>query len=244
MGTVPDTSLNEMRALSSTPKNAFASKDKCNLMVGATGGIERETAQVCAYFLAPPSSSSTRNIQVPSPIATTQSRGDAWSFMRGVTDRSAIKSVITESRDLDGAIRLAGYPGGDAVDSFSPFQGLELSLDFRSLTAIAEQQCAKLFLFNIGTPWVEIRSTGTIGTPPVRTPSSKCCSHLHLIRAFEEFGLDLLHESLVHGPWHFSIGQEGGAVGVMSLLEASDQIAGSHRGAPPIPGEDPSLCRP
>ena len=55
-------------------------------------------------------------------------------------------------------------------------------------------------------------------------------SHINLIRAFEESGLDLLHESLVHGPWHFSIGQEGGAVGVMSLLEASVQIAGSHRG--------------
>jgi 2-oxoisovalerate dehydrogenase E1 component len=54
--------------------------------------------------------------------------------------------------------------------------------------------------------------------------------HLHLIRAFEEAGLALLKENLVHGPWHCSAGQEGGAVGAMSVLKQSDQVAGSHRG--------------
>jgi 2-oxoisovalerate dehydrogenase E1 component len=53
---------------------------------------------------------------------------------------------------------------------------------------------------------------------------------LHLIRAFEETVLELASESLVHGPAHSSIGQEGGAVGSIIALRSSDGIAGSHRG--------------
>lgn len=53
---------------------------------------------------------------------------------------------------------------------------------------------------------------------------------LHLIRAFEEEVLELAGQGLVHGPAHSSIGQEGGAVGSMLSLRASDQINGSHRG--------------
>jgi len=53
--------------------------------------------------------------------------------------------------------------------------------------------------------------------------------HTYLIRAFEEAGVDLVKEKLVHGPWHVSIGQEGGAVGAMSLLRSTDQIAAAHR---------------
>lgn len=53
---------------------------------------------------------------------------------------------------------------------------------------------------------------------------------LHLIRAFEEAVLQLASESLVHGPAHSSIGQEGGAVGSIVGLRASDSINGSHRG--------------
>ena len=80
------------------------------------------------------------------------------------------------------------------------------------------------------TPWLEVRSDRDDWDSAGPDTALEMLSHINLIRAFEESGLDLLHESLVHGPWHFSIGQEGGAVGVMSLLEASDQIAGSHRG--------------
>jgi 2-oxoisovalerate dehydrogenase E1 component len=53
---------------------------------------------------------------------------------------------------------------------------------------------------------------------------------LHLIRAFEEAVLQLAGESLVHGPAHSSIGQEGGAVGSIVGLRATDSINGSHRG--------------
>jgi 2-oxoisovalerate dehydrogenase E1 component len=53
---------------------------------------------------------------------------------------------------------------------------------------------------------------------------------LHLIRAFEEAVLELATESLVHGPAHASIGQEGGAVGSIIGLRSSDGVAGSHRG--------------
>ena len=53
---------------------------------------------------------------------------------------------------------------------------------------------------------------------------------LHLIRAFEEKVLELAGEGLVHGPAHFSIGQEGGAVGSIVGLRSSDAVNGSHRG--------------
>nr|WP_216094223.1 alpha-ketoacid dehydrogenase subunit alpha/beta [Jiangella alba] len=53
---------------------------------------------------------------------------------------------------------------------------------------------------------------------------------LHLIRAFEELVLDLAGDGLVHGPAHSSIGQEGGAVGSVHALRASDAVNGSHRG--------------
>jgi 2-oxoisovalerate dehydrogenase E1 component len=52
---------------------------------------------------------------------------------------------------------------------------------------------------------------------------------LQLIRAFEETVLELASEGLVHGPAHSSIGQEGGAVGSVAGLRASDAINGSHR---------------
>jgi 2-oxoisovalerate dehydrogenase E1 component len=54
--------------------------------------------------------------------------------------------------------------------------------------------------------------------------------HLHIIRAFEETVLELNALSLVHGPAHSSIGQEGGAVGTMAELDSGDQITGAHRG--------------
>ena len=53
---------------------------------------------------------------------------------------------------------------------------------------------------------------------------------LTLIRAFEEFVLELATAGLVHGPAHSSIGQEGGAVGSVLALAPGDQVNGSHRG--------------
>jgi 2-oxoisovalerate dehydrogenase E1 component len=54
--------------------------------------------------------------------------------------------------------------------------------------------------------------------------------HLHLVRAFEEMVLELASQGLVHGPAHSSIGQDGGAVGAVSVLRSTDLITGSHRG--------------
>ncbi len=55
-------------------------------------------------------------------------------------------------------------------------------------------------------------------------------AQLTIIRAFEEYVLDLATDGLVHGPAHSSIGQEGGAVGSVLALSAGDTVNGSHRG--------------
>lgn len=52
---------------------------------------------------------------------------------------------------------------------------------------------------------------------------------LILIRRFEERLLELSTAGLLHGPAHSSIGQEGAAVGAISVLTASDKINGTHR---------------
>jgi 2-oxoisovalerate dehydrogenase E1 component len=55
-------------------------------------------------------------------------------------------------------------------------------------------------------------------------------SQLVLVRAFEEYVLELAGAGLVHGPAHSSIGQEGGAVGSCVTLTSADTVNGSHRG--------------
>lgn len=80
------------------------------------------------------------------------------------------------------------------------------------------------------TPWVELSTTDddwkTADPALLRT----FLGQLQLIRTFEEVVLDLAGAGLVHGPAHSSIGQEGGAVGSIVGLRASDAINGSHRG--------------
>jgi len=58
---------------------------------------------------------------------------------------------------------------------------------------------------------------------------ARMAEQLYLVRHFEEILLQLKGESLVHGPAHSSIGQEGGAVGCMSVLSSGDKINGTHR---------------
>ena len=48
-----------------------------------------------------------------------------------------------------------------------------------------------------------------------------------LIRTFEEYLLELAAASLIHGPVHSSIGQEGGAVGSALPLRSEDSVNGS-----------------
>ena len=51
-----------------------------------------------------------------------------------------------------------------------------------------------------------------------------------LIRAFDEKVDELYAEGALHGTAHFYVGQEAVAVGVISALEESDVITGTHRG--------------
>ena len=61
-------------------------------------------------------------------------------------------------------------------------------------------------------------------------PAAHDLAQLVLIRAFEEYVLDLAGAGLIHGPAHSSIGQEGGAVGSVLALTSEDSVNGSHRG--------------
>ena len=78
--------------------------------------------------------------------------------------------------------------------------------------------------------WVELRTTPADWQAADPTLLATMLGQLHLIRAFEEAALELAGESLVHGPVHSSIGQEGGAVGSIVGLGTADAINGSHRG--------------
>ncbi|MDP1720563.1 MAG: thiamine pyrophosphate-dependent enzyme [Candidatus Nanopelagicaceae bacterium] len=79
-------------------------------------------------------------------------------------------------------------------------------------------------------PWIELRTTPQDWKDADPTLLATMLGQLHLIRAFEEAVLELAGESLVHGPAHSSIGQEGGAVGSIVGLVTADAINGSHRG--------------
>ena len=79
-------------------------------------------------------------------------------------------------------------------------------------------------------PWQEIRAVPEDWDVLGAAALLRMLHHLHLVRSFEETVLKLNGEGLVHGPAHSSIGQEGAAVGAVSVLRVSDLISGSHRG--------------
>jgi len=81
-----------------------------------------------------------------------------------------------------------------------------------------------------GTDWVELSTTPADWKAADPRLLATMLIELHLIRAFEETVLELAAESLVHGPAHSSIGQEGGAVGSIVGLRSTDAVNGSHRG--------------
>ena len=78
--------------------------------------------------------------------------------------------------------------------------------------------------------WLLIESTPADWDAVGRDELLRMHFHLHLIRAFEEGVLQVNNDGLVHGPAHSSIGQEGGAVGSIAPLRATDQVSGAHRG--------------
>ena len=79
-------------------------------------------------------------------------------------------------------------------------------------------------------PWVRLSTTADDWEAADPQLLATMLGELHLIRAFEETVLELAAEGLVHGPAHSSIGQEGGAVGSIIGMRATDAINGSHRG--------------
>ncbi|MDQ1616639.1 MAG: 2-oxoisovalerate dehydrogenase component [Actinomycetota bacterium] len=79
-------------------------------------------------------------------------------------------------------------------------------------------------------PWVQVVATEADWDAAEPALLTATYSQLALIRAFEEYVLELAAAGLVHGPAHSSIGQEGGAVGSVLALTSEDTVNGSHRG--------------
>ncbi len=79
-------------------------------------------------------------------------------------------------------------------------------------------------------PWTRLVTTEADWDAADPALLTSMLSSLGIIRAFEEFVLQLASEGLIHGPAHSSIGQEGGAVGSILPLTSADTVNGSHRG--------------
>jgi 2-oxoisovalerate dehydrogenase E1 component len=82
----------------------------------------------------------------------------------------------------------------------------------------------------MSAPWVEVVATQQDWDAADPHFLTSAFAQLILIRAFEEYVLELAGAGLIHGPAHSSIGQEGGAVGSVLALTADDTVNGSHRG--------------
>jgi len=78
--------------------------------------------------------------------------------------------------------------------------------------------------------WVEVVATPEDWARLGKSEAIRMHERLHMVRAFEESVLEMEKQGLIHGPAHSSIGQEGGAVGSIAPLRATDQVTGSHRG--------------
>jgi len=80
-----------------------------------------------------------------------------------------------------------------------------------------------------GTPWFRLEVTDEDWRAEDPVEMARLLEQLFVIRRFEERILELFKAGCVHGPAHASIGQEGGAVGVMSMLGSGDKINATHR---------------
>jgi 2-oxoisovalerate dehydrogenase E1 component len=80
------------------------------------------------------------------------------------------------------------------------------------------------------SPWTEVSATRKDWDAADPRLLLSMFTRTLLIRAFEEYVLQLASQGLVHGPAHSSIGQEGGAVGSVLALSGRDVVNGSHRG--------------
>ncbi|MDT4894035.1 MAG: 2-oxoisovalerate dehydrogenase component [Pseudonocardiales bacterium] len=81
-----------------------------------------------------------------------------------------------------------------------------------------------------GAPWVEVIATDEDWDAADPHLLTSMFGQIVLIRAFEQYVLELANDGLINGPAHSSIGQEGGAVGSVLPLTSQDTVNGSHRG--------------
>lgn len=88
---------------------------------------------------------------------------------------------------------------------------------------------SKISNLKTDTPWFRLNTDDSDWRSEDARRLAGMLEQLLLIRRFEEKLLELHGEGLVHGPVHASIGQEGGAVGIMSTLGDDDKINGTHR---------------
>ncbi len=79
-------------------------------------------------------------------------------------------------------------------------------------------------------PWVEVTATDADWDAADPSTLIGMFTQMTLIRVFEEYVLNLAGAGLIHGPAHSSIGQEGAAVGSVSVLTTQDTVNGTHRG--------------
>ena len=79
-------------------------------------------------------------------------------------------------------------------------------------------------------PWVQVSTDAGDWASAGADVLLQLLGRAQWIRSFEEYVLELAGQSLVHGPAHSSIGQEGGAVGSVLPLRSDDFVTGSHRG--------------
>jgi len=79
-------------------------------------------------------------------------------------------------------------------------------------------------------PWVQVSTDAEDWASADADVLLQLLGRAQWIRSFEEYVLELAGQSLIHGPAHSSIGQEGGAVGSVLPLRSDDFVTGSHRG--------------
>lgn len=79
-------------------------------------------------------------------------------------------------------------------------------------------------------PWLQVVATDADWDAAAPSTLVGMFTQMTLVRVFEEYVLRLAGAGLVHGPAHSSIGQEGAAVGAVSVLTSRDTVGGTHRG--------------
>lgn len=87
----------------------------------------------------------------------------------------------------------------------------------------------KLIALKTKTPWWRLDAGPDVADGLDASELLAMLEQLILIRRFEERLLALSVAGILHGPAHSSIGQEGAAVGAMSVLGSADKINGTHR---------------